>query len=88
MKSNNNSQTEGVASITANLQNEPSDGHAEKKHHHPRKTAILPIMKLTLALKTASQTVIRQPMPQGHETKNKMKIKKPIQKKHQLKPQP
>ncbi|ESS61939.1 mucin-associated surface protein (MASP) [Trypanosoma cruzi Dm28c] len=47
MKSNKNSQTEGVASITANLQNEPSDGHAEKKHHHPRQTVILPIMKLT-----------------------------------------
>ncbi|EKG00494.1 mucin-associated surface protein (MASP), putative [Trypanosoma cruzi] len=35
MKSNNNSQTEGVASITANLQNEPSDGHAEKKTPSP-----------------------------------------------------
>ncbi|RNC36575.1 mucin-associated surface protein (MASP) [Trypanosoma cruzi] len=29
MKSNNNSQTEGVAPITTNSQNEPSDGHAE-----------------------------------------------------------
>ncbi|PWU87251.1 Mucin-associated surface protein (MASP) [Trypanosoma cruzi] len=31
MKSNSNSQTEGIASITANSQNETSDGHAETK---------------------------------------------------------
>ncbi|RNC36957.1 mucin-associated surface protein (MASP) [Trypanosoma cruzi] len=33
-------------------------------------------------------TMIQQPMVQGHEKKNKMKIKKPIQRKHQSKPQP
>ncbi|KAF5213871.1 hypothetical protein ECC02_013582 [Trypanosoma cruzi] len=33
-------------------------------------------------------TMIQQPMVQGHEKKNKMKIKKPIRRKHQSKPQP
>ncbi|EKG07776.1 mucin-associated surface protein (MASP), putative [Trypanosoma cruzi] len=35
MKSKNNLQTEGVAPIAANSQNEPSDGHAEKKTPSP-----------------------------------------------------
>ncbi|EAN88385.1 Mucin-associated surface protein (MASP) [Trypanosoma cruzi] len=35
MKSNNNSQTEGIAPIAANSQNEPSDGHAETKPPSP-----------------------------------------------------
>ncbi|RNC32426.1 hypothetical protein TcCL_Unassigned04959 [Trypanosoma cruzi] len=53
----------------------------KQSHHHPRKTVILPIMKLTRALKRASRTMIQQLMVQGHEKKNKMKIKKPIRRK-------
>ncbi|EAN87244.1 hypothetical protein Tc00.1047053508589.10 [Trypanosoma cruzi] len=53
----------------------------KQSHHHPRKTVFSPIIKLTRALKRASRTMIRRLMVQGHEKRNKMKIKKPIRRK-------